>query len=89
MAPSAANKDHSSNGTEVMPTEPEAEKEGMAEPMDGVAQAGYRVKAGQSLWAIAAEVLGDGALYDRILQVNPALNGRPDMIRPGQVINLP
>ncbi len=85
--PATANTDK----TESQPgTEAEApQKESMTVPDTASQAAQYEVKPGQTLWNIAAEILGDGALYEQILQANPELNGRPDLIHPGQVINLP
>lgn len=54
-----------------------------------VMKANYLVKPGQTLWMIAAEVLGDGNLYRDILQANPSLRGDADLIHPGQIIKLP
>lgn len=51
--------------------------------------ASYVVKAGQSLWSIATDVLGDGARYHEILQLNPELSNDPGRIRPGQQLRLP
>ncbi|MBW8640223.1 tetratricopeptide repeat protein [Hoeflea sp. WL0058] len=85
--PATANSDK----TETQPeTESDApQKESMADPDTANQAAQYKVKPGQTLWNIAAEILGDGALYEQILQANPELDGRPDLIHPGQVINLP
>ncbi len=51
--------------------------------------ASYVVKPGQSLWDIAAEVLGDGQRFEEILKLNPALANRPDQIFPGQELRIP
>lgn len=46
----------------------------------------YTVKSGDSLWAIAAKLLGNGSRYSEI----KALNGlKNDTIRPGQVLKIP
>jgi tetratricopeptide (TPR) repeat protein len=47
------------------------------------------VQPGQSLWSIAVEKLGDGERFREILDLNPALRGRADAIRPGQELILP
>ncbi len=49
----------------------------------------YTVKRGQSLWEIAAEVLGDGQRFDEILRLNPGLSENPDLIFPEQELRLP
>jgi tetratricopeptide (TPR) repeat protein len=47
------------------------------------------VLPGQSLWSIAAEVLGDGNRYNELLDLNPDLRGDPGRIVPGYRLNLP
>ena len=49
----------------------------------------YVVLPGQSLWDIAAKVLGDGDRYTDILELNPVLQGDPDRIVPGQKLRMP
>ncbi|WP_170970244.1 LysM peptidoglycan-binding domain-containing protein [Nocardioides jishulii] len=50
----------------------------------------YTVKRGDSLWRIAEERLGDGARYVELVELNRAiLNGRPDFLLPGTVLNVP
>lgn len=49
----------------------------------------YVVRPGQSLWDIAAKVLGDGGRYIDILELNPVLQGDPDRIVPGQKLRIP
>lgn len=66
-----------------------SEKKSQMDPVSDAMKAGYEVKPGQTLWMIAAEVLGDGNLYRDILQANPSLNGDADLIHPGQIIKLP
>ncbi|BCH26208.1 tetratricopeptide repeat protein [Mesorhizobium sp. L-8-3] len=51
--------------------------------------AAYKVRAGQSLWSIAVETLGDGNRYREILNLNPQLRGDPGRIVPGQELKLP
>lgn len=45
------------------------------------------VNPGDTLWAIAERELGDGNRYQEIANINGIPN--PDMIQPGQVLNLP
>ncbi|MGQ2903426.1 MAG: tetratricopeptide repeat protein [Neoaquamicrobium sediminum] len=47
------------------------------------------VSPGQSLWSIAAELLGDGNRYIELLDLNPDLRGDPGRIVPGYRLNLP
>lgn len=50
----------------------------------------YTVKRGDSLWKIAERLLGDGARYTEIVDLNRALlNGRPDFIVSGTVLRVP
>ena len=50
----------------------------------------YTVKAGDSLWKIAADNLGNGALYPKIIAANPGrLKDDKSIIHPGDVLNLP
>lgn len=56
---------------------------------NGARPANYLVKSGQSLWDIAAEVLGDGQRFEEILKLNPELADDPDRIFPGQELLLP
>jgi tetratricopeptide (TPR) repeat protein len=62
-----------------------------AEPETQIAADGttYTVRPGQSLWSIAAEVLGDGNRYGELLELNPELRGQPGRIVPGQSLRLP
>ena len=49
----------------------------------------YKVGPGQSLWSIAAELLGSGSRYQEILDLNPSLGNNPNLIYPGQELRLP
>lgn len=50
----------------------------------------YTVKRGDSLWKIADRLLGDGARFPEIVDLNKAvLNGRPDFIVSGTVLKVP
>lgn len=46
----------------------------------------YTVRTGDSLWAIAARMLGSGSRYAEIKQLNGL---KSDLIQPGQVLRLP
>ena len=47
------------------------------------------VQPGSTLWAIASENYGDGALYVRVFEANRDNIRDPDMIFPGQVFTVP
>ncbi len=58
-------------------------------PAAAVVPASYKVQAGQSLWSIATEKLGNGQRYIEILNLNPQLQGNPGLLTPGQELTLP
>lgn len=47
------------------------------------------IRRGETLWAIAARVYGEGKFYDRIVDANDELRRNPGRIFPGQVFDLP
>lgn len=49
----------------------------------------YTVKAGDSLWAIAAKYYGSGAQYAKIYNANTDQISNPNLIYPGQVLTIP
>ena len=49
----------------------------------------YTIKSGDTLWAIAAEHLGNGAKYPEIFEANREVIEDPDKIFPGQKIRIP
>lgn len=61
-----------------------------ARATSGPATEHYTVKRGDSLWRIAEERLGDGTRYTELVDLNhDALNGRPDFLLPGTVLQVP
>ncbi len=73
------------------PAKPAEEPAQAAVPAATAAAAGqaYKVGPGQSLWSIAAELLGSGSRYQEILDLNPSLGNNPNLIYPGQELRLP
>lgn len=49
----------------------------------------YTVKAGDSLWAIAAKYYGNGAEYNKIFKANTDKISNPNLIYVGQVLTIP
>lgn len=50
----------------------------------------YTVKSGDSLWAIAKKLLGNGARYNEIYELNKSIIGsNPNLIYPGQTFTIP
>lgn len=49
----------------------------------------YTVQSGDSLWKIAEQFYGKGAEYMKIFEANRDQLDNPDLIRPGQVLNIP
>lgn len=61
-------------------------------PTEAVASAPrppHVVLEGQSLWSIAVDVFGDGNRYPELIRENPALRGNPNLIVPGQELQVP
>ncbi|MGV8965213.1 MAG: LysM peptidoglycan-binding domain-containing protein [Cellulomonas sp.] len=68
----------------------------VAQPPDGQWQEVHQVVAGETLWEIAEQRLGDGSRYPEIYDLNvgaPQLDGAaltdPDLIRPGWFFTMP
>lgn len=58
-------------------------------PVQEVAKT-YTVKAGDSLWDIAAQQYGDGAQWTKLLNANShVIDGNGSLIYPGQVLTIP
>lgn len=49
----------------------------------------HTVKKGDTLWAISAKALGNGARYQEIFEANKPMLTHPDKIYPGQVLRIP
>ncbi len=75
----------------VAPQHDEKGEQPIGAPVEKISAtpAAYRVQAGQSLWSIATDVLGDGHRYQEILNLNPQLRGNPGRIMPGQQLIMP
>lgn len=78
----------------VLP-EPEAEPEATVEEVragepEAPKSASYTVKSGDSLWAVAKRVYGNGARWKDIYNANKSVIGsNPNLIYPGQVFTIP
>jgi len=49
----------------------------------------HTVEKGDTLWAISAKTLGNGAHYEKIFEANKPMLTHPDKIYPGQVLRIP
>lgn len=49
----------------------------------------HTVAKGDTLWAIAAKTMGNGAKYKEIFEANRPMLSDPDKIYPGQVLRIP
>jgi nucleoid-associated protein YgaU len=54
----------------------------------GYLQGGYQVRQGDSLWAIAQRLYGNGALWPYLFAANADQIRNPNLIFPGQVLRL-
>ncbi|NLD78037.1 MAG: LysM peptidoglycan-binding domain-containing protein [Acidimicrobiales bacterium] len=76
-------------GAPVLPQSAPVPASGEASPQER-SSIDYTVKRGDSLWKIADRLLGDGARFPEIVDLNTALlNGRPDFITAGTVLKVP
>ena len=66
---------------------------GVAAVEDSVPSAGepvfHTVEKGDTLWAISAKALGNGARYEEIFEANKPMLSHPDKIYPGQMLRIP
>jgi LysM repeat protein len=89
-------KEYKSYGTKIMnfviveeqavPAASESESERQGTPP---AAKTYAVVKGDSLWAVAKKQLGNGSRWQEIYNLNKDKISKPDLIYPGQVLNLP
>ncbi len=49
----------------------------------------HTVEKGDTLWAVSAKTLGNGAHYEKIFEANKPMLSHPDKIYPGQVLRIP
>lgn len=49
----------------------------------------HTVEKGDTLWAISAKYLGNGAKYEQIFEANKPMLSHPDKIYPGQMLRIP
>jgi len=49
----------------------------------------HMVETGDTLWAVAQKVYGDGSKYTIIFEANTPMLDHPDKIYPGQVLRIP
>lgn len=49
----------------------------------------HEVQKGETLWAISAKALGNGARYEEIFEANRPMLSDPDKIYPGQMLRIP
>jgi len=78
----------SGQGTPLMPRQ--AEPDPVAPPQPPATPTRYRVRAGDSLYSIADDQLGEGTLWKRIRDANRDIVGDDgSLIRPGQVLTIP
>ena len=56
---------------------------------DASAPVFHTVEKGDTLWAISAKTLGNGAHYEKIFEANKPMLSHPDKIYPGQMLRIP
>jgi Tfp pilus assembly protein FimV len=82
--PSAANPATPGEAPAVPPPPPPP-----SSPPQVVGGGTYTVRHGDSLWAIAHRTYGDGELWTVVYRANGAIGPDPNLVQPGQVLNLP
>lgn len=89
VAPAVPEPPASTNLEPVATPAPHAATDGTPAPVPTETR-DYTVARGDSLWRIAERLLGDGARFTELVELNTeALDGRPDFITPGTVIRVP
>jgi nucleoid-associated protein YgaU len=71
----------------AMPETEEKKTEGAGDAWD--ATQWHEVKKGETLWKIAEQYYGDGALYPKIFEANRDILKDPDRINIGQKLRIP
>ena len=66
-----------------------AKVEDSIEAADAADPVFHTVEKGDTLWAISAKHLGNGAKYMEIFEANKPMLSDPDKIYPGQVLRIP
>lgn len=72
-------------GTQVQTVSVEKERDASTAPTAKT----YTVKAGDTLWALAAKYYGSGAQYSKIYEANTDKISNPNLIYAGQVFTIP
>lgn len=70
-------------------TEKVEEKTVSSTPQSNTSQRIYTVKKGDSLWKIAKQFYGDGAMYTKIYDANTNIVAKPNLIYIGQQLIIP
>ncbi len=71
----------------TIPETEEKKTEGASDAWD--ATQWHEVKKGETLWKIAEQYYGDGALYPKIFEANGDILKDPDRINIGQKLRIP
>ncbi len=75
---------------EIPAGRPKAEAAPEAEVPPGLAgKRTYRIRSGDSLWIIAEKTLGNGALWERIYELNRGRIATPASLKVGEMLELP
>ncbi|MBB4064354.1 tetratricopeptide (TPR) repeat protein [Gellertiella hungarica] len=87
-APAAPKSEPAATTTAPAPDAPAAPA-ATAEGAAATATTDYTVANGDSVWKIAARLLGDWKRGEEIIRLNPALQKNPDRLKVGQVLKIP